>query len=38
MREEAPAGDHRINLANDVLSYHILLLAESVDSMQTERA
>jgi hypothetical protein len=38
MREKTPAGDHRVDLGNYVLTYHTLLLAERVDSMQTDRA
>src|SRR5207244_5367454 len=38
MREHAPAGDHRIDLGNYVLSNHTLLLAERADSMQTDGA
>jgi hypothetical protein len=38
MREHAPAGDHRVDLGNYVLSNHTLLLAERVDSMQTDGA
>jgi len=38
MREEAPAGDHRINLGNYLLPYHTVLLAERVDPMQTQAA
>ena len=33
-----PAGDHRVDLGNYVLSYHTLLLAERADSMQTDGA
>src|SRR5207244_1052648 len=38
MREEATAGNHRVNPGNHLLPYHDLLLRERADSMQTQRA